>query len=572
MTTKYEQYSIERKKQQEAGTLPEFYSTAGFQLINDKEYINPNETVKDRYTTIARTLSNHLPYKYREKYNKVFFDLLWSGMLSASTPVYINTGTQDKGLPISCSGSFVLDSVDSFYTVAHELAMLSKLGFGTSAYLGDIRPRGSRIKTGGKSDGVVPVMELIFNVANHISQGNNRRGSVATYLPISHPDFWEVCRFLENNSDGSNMGWIIGDNEIELLDNNDEEMLSRYQEVMYLRMMGMGYIVDIDKANRLAPDVYKDNNIQIYASNLCSEIFLHSSDMYTFTCCLSSLNLVNWEKILENDGQAIFDSIIFLDCVNSEFIEKSKNIPGIQKARAFAEWSRPVGLGVMGLSTYMQSKGVVFDDMEGHLLNTAIFKKIRQKADEANKWLGKTLGEPELMKGTGLRCSHVLSCAPTLSTAVAMGGVSNGIEPSYANIYTQETSAGEVRRANPEIVKLLKSKGKWTKPVIQSIISNAGSVSGLDFLSDHEKAVFRTAFEVDQMAIIRMANARGQFIDQGQSVNLFFSNDAEEGYISSVHYEALKSEFIKGLYYIRSSSGVNARTSLAEAGCEMCSG
>lgn len=572
MTTKYEQYSAERKTQQLAGTLPDFYSTAGFQLISEKEYVGKHETVKDRYETIARTLSNHLPYKFREKYNTIFFNLLWDGLLSASTPVYINTGTQDKGLPISCSGSFILDSVDSFYKVAHEIAMLSKLGFGTSVYLGDIRPRGSQIKGGGKSDGVVPVMELMFNVANHISQGNNRRGSVATYLPLSHPDFWEVCHFLENNSDGSNMGWVIGDAEIALLDNADEEMTDRYQEVLYLRMLGMGYIVDVDKANRLAPDVYKENNIRIFASNLCSEIFLHSSEKYTFTCCLSSLNLVNWDKILENDGQAIFDSIIFLDCVNSEFIEKSKGIPGVEKARAFAEWSRPVGLGAMGLSTYMQSKSVVFDDMEGHLLNTGIFKKIRQKADEANKWLGENLGEPELMKGTGLRCSHVMAIAPTLSTAVVMGGVSNGVEPSFANIYTQETSAGEVRRANPEVVKLLKSKGKWNKEVIQSIIGNSGSVSHLEFLSEHEKAVFRTAFEVDQMAIVRMANARGQRVDQGQSINLFFSSEAEEEYVSSVHMEALKSEYVKGLYYIRSSSGVNARTSLTDNECEMCSG
>lgn len=571
MTTKYDEYSNERKQQQKDGTLPLFYSTAGFQLITDMEYISKGETVKDRYTTIAATLSAHMPPKYVEEYNKIFYDLLWDGLLSAATPVYINTGANNNGLPISCSGSYVFDSVDSFYSVAHEIAMLSKYGFGTSAYLGDIRPRGSSISGGGVSDGAVEVMELLFKTANHISQGNNRRGSVATYLPIEHGDFWEVCHWVENNSDGTNIGWVIGDNAIALLDNDDEEMVNRYQMVMYLRMMGLGYIIDVDKANRLAPDVYKDNNVKIKASNLCSEIFLASDEKYTFTCCLSSLNLLNWDKILENDSKAIFDSVVFLDCVNSEFIKQAKGKPGVEKALAFAEWSRPVGLGVLGLSSYMQSKSIVFDSMEGHFLNNNIFDEIKRKATEANIWLAEILGEPELMKGTGLRCSHLMACPPTLSTALIMGGLSNGIEPNFANIFTQETPAGEIRRANPILVELLKSKGQWNKHVIKSIIENKGSVFHLTFLTDHEKQVFKTAFEVDQMAIVNQANSRGSRVDQGQSLNLFLSSESDEEYVSSVHKAAMKSEHIKGLYYVRSSSGVNARTSM-DGECEMCSG
>lgn len=305
----------------------------------------------------------------------------------------------------------------------------------------------------------------------------------------------------------------------------------------------------------------------------CTEITLASTTNYTFTCCLSSLNLAKWDAIKE-DPQTIFDSIVFLDCVNSEFIKQSTDLLGLQKARDFALWSRPVGLGVMGLSTYMQSKSIVFDSFEGHLLNTSIFKTIREYADKANEWLGKELGEPELMKGTGLRCSHLIAVAPTLSNALISGGVSNGIEPFFANVFTADSPAGEIRRANPVLVELLKGYSKWNKSVIDSIIKNHGSVQHLDFLSDHEKAVFRTAFEVDQLAIIRMAEARQRYIDQAQSINLFISADAEEEYISYIHKEALLSKWIKSLYYIRSDAGVNGRTTLTEqkSSCSSCEG
>ncbi len=572
--SKYKEYSKQRQQAQELGILPEWYTTAGYQLIVDKYYIDKGETVKDRYTTIAKTLVQHLPENLRAEYEDKFFELLWEGILSPATPVYTNTGKPEKGLPISCSGTYCPDSVDGFYKTAHEIAMLSKNGFGTSVYLGDIRPRGSNAANGAKADGVVPVMDLIFFTAAHIAQGT-RRGSVACYLPVSHPDFYEVVHWLENNSDGSNFGWCFTDEDIAKLNDNDPEMLKRYQEVLYLRMLGIGYIYLSDNVSRQNPKVYKDNGIEVKASQLCTEVILHSSELLSYTCCLSSQNLVHWDKI-EANPQYIFDSIVFLDCVNSEFIKQSEGIPGLEKARNFAIWSRPVGLGVMGLSTYMQQKSIIFDSFEGHLLNTHIFKTIREWADKANEWLGATLGEPELMKGTGLRCSHLLAVAPTLSTAIVMGGVSNGIEPFYANAYISETSSGEIRRANPVLVELLKSKGYWTKDIIDSIIQNSGSVQhlGSHILTDHEKAVLRTAFEVDQMAIIRMSEARQRYIDQAQSINLFISAEAEEEYISYLHKEAMTSKWIKSLYYVRSNAGVNGRTTLSEqkSACSSCEG
>lgn len=266
---KYKSYSDLRKKLQDLGEVPSFMSTAGFQLVKDKKYIEGDETVKERFTTIANTLATHLPEQYQEHYRNRFFQLQWDGILGPSTPVYCNTGRPEKGLPISCSGSYAPDSVSGFYEVAHEIAMLSKNGFGTSVYLGDIRPRGSKITNGTIADGVVPVMRLIYNTANHISQGSTRRGSVACYLPISHPDFHEVCHWLENNADGSNFGWSWTHADIKALDDGDPEMMERYQITMYLRMLGIGYYINIDNINDLNPKVYKDNDIKVLASNLC---------------------------------------------------------------------------------------------------------------------------------------------------------------------------------------------------------------------------------------------------------------------------------------------------------------
>jgi ribonucleoside-diphosphate reductase alpha chain len=413
MMDKYKEYSNLRTQLQESGEVPEWMATAGFQLIKGKQYIGENETVKQRFETISDTLVQHLPEQFRDHYRERFFELQWKGYLGPATPVYCNVGKPEKGLPISCSGTYCPDSVSGFYEVAHEIAMLSKHGFGTSVYLGDVRPRGSSITNGSIADGVVPVLDLIYNTANHISQGSTRRGSVACYLPVSHDDFEEVCHWLENNSDGSNFGWGFTDEDIQKLHDQDPDMIKRYQEVMYLRMLGIGYIFLVDNANRLSPEVYKKNDLSIKNTNLCTEIFLYNSEKYSFTCCLSSLNLAYWDDI-EKDPTIISDSVIFLDCVNSEFIKQSEGIKGIEKARDFAAWSRPVGLGAMGLSTYMQTKSIIFDSFEGHLLNTNIFRTIKEYADKANEWMGKELGEPELMMGTGLRCSHTISVAPTL--------------------------------------------------------------------------------------------------------------------------------------------------------------
>jgi ribonucleoside-diphosphate reductase alpha chain len=556
------------KKSKENGTSPSWLHSTGFQLLCNKHYIDKGETVHDRFTTIADTLSRMLPSR-NEEFRVKFFNLLWEGKYSASTPSFINIGKPWKGMPIACSGSFVGDSVDSFYTVAHEIAMLSKNGFGTSTYIGDIRPRGSSISAGGTADGVVPIMEMMNDVVSRVSQGSSRRGSVANYIPVNHGDFDEVIHYVTHNPKGNNLGWCISDKFIEDYFNDDPEAIRRHQEMIYLRMLGKGYMFFTDRTNRQNPQVYKDNNLVVKASNLCSEVTLYSDENQTFTCCLGSLNLAKWKDITDED---IETSIVLLDCINTYFIHQAYGKKGLDKAVEAAEYGRPVGLGVMGLGTYFQQEGMVFDSLQAQFENINIFKRIQEVTDKANKMLGGWLGEPELMEGTGLRCSHLRATAPTLSTAVVLG-VSSGIEPVFANAYIQESAAGDLRRASPMFAKILKDKENFTQEILQSCIDMEGSVQHFsdDVVTQEEKGLLKTAFEVNQFAILRMADQRAKFIDQAQSVNLFLNANTDEKTVGDLHRVSYKCKYLKSLYYIR---GMDSKNSVIkhENDCESCSG
>jgi ribonucleoside-diphosphate reductase alpha chain len=554
-----------------SGEYPEWLHWSGYQMLKGKFYLEENETLKERFRVIADTLSLHVEGVFNTKeVADRFFKLLWSGKLSAATPILSNCGRPDKGLVISCSGSQVDDSIDGFYSSAREIALLSKHGFGTSANLGGIRPRNSSISNGGTAEGAVPVFELMRSVATTVSQGNTRRGSVASYLPADHDDFWELARFVLHNPDGSNLGWIITNDFIKKYNSGDSEYISRFQEMVFLRMQGKGYLMFVDRANDLAPQVYKDNELDIKASQLCNEVLLHSSNEYTYTCCLSSLNLLHWDSITDGD---IEDSLLFLDCTNSLFIHEAEGLPGLEKAVEFAKWSRPSGLGVMGLATYFLEKGVIFDSFEAKLINTSIFKRIRSVCDETNKKFGTYLGESELMKGTGLRMSHTMAVAPTLSTSSILG-VSPGIEPYLSSVYTQQGPSGDIRRANPYLFKLLKGKGMWTKEVIDSIMDNECSIQHLDQLTKKEKDLFKTAFEFSQYSLIQMNESRSKYIDQGVSFNLFINPLSDEKYIGDLHrYVFNECKYIKGMYYIRSMDEATARTDHGKYDiCESCSG
>ena len=549
----YNKLREERKRLLEFGLIPEWYSTAGWQLFKER-YLYQANNPREQYERIASTLATHTPDPglYKDK----FFQILWNGWLSPSTPVLSNIGTT-RGLPVSCAGSYIGDSIDAVYQGLHETAALTKAGFGTASYLGDIRPRGADISVGGKSSGVLPVLESYRQAMSYVAQGTARRGSWAGYLPIDHGDFMEVCEDLNHNPDGNNIGWCISDEFLVRLEHKDEDAIARYQMAMTTKMItGKGYFFFPDKANAKRPEWYVERGLDIKAPQLCAEIMLHSSDEYTYTCVLSSMNVAKYDEWKDTD--AVFIATIFLDAVCQEFLERGKNIPGLGKAIDFTKKSRALGLGVCGLHTLFQKKRLVFGEFESVMLNREIFKHLDAESRRASKWLADTWGTPEWMEGHGMANTHRIAVAPTKSTALIMGGVSEGINPDTAMVYTQRTAGGEVERISPELLSLLKEKGLNSRKYIEEVRDAMGSVQNVEWLDDNEKAIFRTAFEIPQMAVLQLASQRSEFIDQWQSLNLFFAAEEQEEYINEVHKAAFKDPNILALYYVYSRAGVQA--------------
>jgi ribonucleoside-diphosphate reductase alpha chain len=563
MVNKYEELSNERKRQQAAGSLPEWFTTGGFQLFQDK-YLYRASNFREQVERIASTAARH-SYDY-ERYCKTFFNLIWRGWLSCSTPVLANTGT-DRGLPVSCSGGVVSDSINGFYSSRKENALLTKHGFGTSSYLGGIRNRGSGISVGGVASGTLPVFKGFVQDSQDVSQGSTRRGAWAGYIEADHGDFWEIITYLENHPDDLNIGWNISDSFIKRLNEGDAETLARYQRMLKVKMItGKGYFNFIDKINRNRPPEYVRNNLYVKASNLCNEINLFSNEDHTFTCVLSSLNLAKYDEW--KDTNAIADSIHFLDCVASEFIERASNISGLERAVAFTKRGRALGLGVCGFHTLLQSRSIPFESLEAGYLNQEIFASIAAQAKRESHRLAFKYGVPEWCKHPtkGMlikmdqerRNTHLLAIAPTKSTALIMGGVSEGINPDPAMTYTASTAGGEINRIAPVLLNVMKEKGVYDKKHIDDLVDHLGSVQHVDWLNEHEKQVFKTAFEINQKHVLRHAKGRAKYIDQWQSLNLFFSAEESEEHISEIHKEAFLDEDIRGLYYIHSQAGVQA--------------
>lgn len=890
----YKKLSVKRKELQEQGLVPGWYTTAGYQMFYDKyEYETNGRSVRGQFERIAKTAAKHIPQLPEAE--EQFFNLLWNGWLSPSTPVLANMGT-NRGMPVSCSGTVIEDSVDGFYTNLHEVAMLTKYGFGTATDLSSVRPRGSKISIGGKASGVVPVIKEHVTAMRNIAQGTARRGAWAAYLDIEHGDFHEVAGLILSEPDDLNIGWTVKQSFIDKLNANDEEAIVRFQKAMKIKMvMGKGYFFFVDKANAKRPIMYKDlglfiNNSQLcvapetliltdegyqqisdledeevniwnglefskvtvkktgenqklvrvttnsgfelectpyhkfyvatrnpntgnrkvvekrahelrtgdkliksnfpviegtdtleYAydnglfsaegcntdqgsrvylyhekrqlrkhlsdiykkwtvqenqnreyshSNLmrakffvpsgdftiksklewfaglcdgdgtvarcgntqsiqvsninkefllevqlmlqtlgvsskvtvmaeegmrmlpmnngtgengefycqtsyrlligqtgictmqdmgfkthrlsltnhrpnrectqfvkvvgvidegrmddtycftepkrgmgvfngiltgqCAEIMLFNDKDHTYTCVLSSMNSAKYNEW--KNTAAPYWATIFLDCVASEFIEKAKGIGGLEKAVLFTEKSRALGLGNCGLHTLFMQEGISFESFEAHMLSQEVQATIFEQATKATKDLAELLGEPEWCKGYGVRNTHLIAIAPTKSTALLMGGVSEGINPDPAMSYTQTTSAGEVDRLNPVLLELMKKKGVYNKKHVQEITDKQGSVQHVDWLTPEEKEIFKTAFEINQKAVLRLAAARARYIDQWQSLNLFFAADESPEWITEVHKEAFLNPDILALYYIYTQAGVQA----SKGECEAC--
>ena len=550
---KFEQLSVERKELQAKGHLPEWYTTQAWQVFKEKYQFSDELAVLGRHRKIAHTLAKHMVGREAE-WEEKFFNEMWDGVLSPSTPALANTGT-DRGMMVACSGQDVNDSVDGFYTSLRETALLSKEGFGTSANFSNIRPRGTSISRGGKASGVVPVINDFFTAASKISQGGSRRGSIGAYLDIEHGDWDEACDSLAHEPNGKNYGWIIRDTFIERLKEGDPEANRRWTKALYTKLVtGKGYIFCVDKANRHRPQMYKDHGLDIQASNLCTEIMLHSSPDLTYSCILASLNLTHWDRIESSDS--VFIATVFLDCLCSEFIQKSEGLAGLEKVRDFTIKGRAIGLGIMGYHTYLQSKGIPYVGLEAKFLASRIAKHLHDESLRASQWLAQEYGEPEWCKGYGVRNTHRTAYAPTKTTSLLMGGVSESWFPDPAWVFDAASSVGELRRIPPVFYQLMKEKGVYSEETIQNVIDHLGSVQHVDWLTEEEKLVYLNAFEMEQAILLRQAAAIQKWTCQGLSLNFYVPEDGSEDLIAELMSEVLLNEYILSQYYIYSRSGV----------------
>lgn len=554
LDNKYEFLSAERKRLQKEGLLPNWYQTGGWGLFKSK-YMEGSTSFKNRVEQIAETAAKHAPQDGIDWKGK-FYEVIWNGWLSPSTPTLANLGT-NKGMPVACSGQYIGDSVADFYGELLDTAVLTKNGFGTSGYLGDIRPRGSQIATGGTASGVLPVFQTYVDAMKRVTQGVARRGAWAGYLPIDHPDFNELADWVKNNPDDANVGWTISKDFMESLDSGHPEAIERYQKALKLKMLtGKGYFLFTDKVADARPEMYKAHNLDVKASNLCTEIMLHSGEEETFTCILASMNLEKYDEWKDTD--AVFTATVFLDCVVSEFLSMASGKRGFEKAVESTKKSRALGLGVLGWHSLLHKRMIPFESFTARKLNVEIFDGVNKKSTEASRYLAGQLGEPAYCQGFGVRNTHRLAVAPTMSTSQLMGGVSQGIEPFIGNVFVQQGAGGETIRVVPELLEIMKREGVYSRETLLEIASHDGSIQHVSWMTEAEKEVFKTAFEIDPYVILNQASERQQYICQGQSINLFFGADDPEEHISSVHKAAFKDPRILSLYYIRTKAGVSA--------------
>ena len=530
-------------------------------------YLREGESAEQRGHDIAVTAEKLLKIK---GFSDKFEDYLRRGFYSLASPVWANFG-RDRGLPISCNGVFIEDRMDAILDKQAEVGMQTKHGSGTSGYFGELRGRGVEISAGGTSSGPVHFMELFDKVSSVVSQSNVRRGSFAAYLPVDHPDINEFLRIRSEGNPIQEMSFAvcIADEWMRSMIEGDKKKRSVWASIIRKRFeTGYPYIFFTDTANQQAPKPYKDKNLQIHASNLCSEIFLHSSEEESFVCCLSSLNLLEWEEIVKTD--AIETLVYFLDAVMEEYIQKTEDIPYMKASHNFAKRQRALGVGVLGWHSFLQSKLIPFEGMEAKFINTEIHKTIREKADSATKQLSVLLGEPSHLEGYGRRNMTTMAIAPTTSSSFILGQVSPSIEPLNSNYFTKDLAKGKFTYKNPYLERLLEEKKKNTQTTWKSILSKGGSVQHLNFLSDEEKSVFKTFGETSQKEIVIQASQRQKFIDQGQSLNLMISPKCPPKQVSELLIFGWE-QGVKSFYYQRSA---NPSQELARSilNCSSCEG
>jgi len=543
-----------------------------------KTYLQAGEKPKDAYWRVATTVAKRLD---KPQLATKFFDYIWKGWLCLATPVLSNTGT-DRGLPISCFGIDVGDSIYEIGSKNLELMLLAKHGGGVGIGINMIRPAGSKITGNGTSDGIVPFAKIYDSTILATNQGSVRRGAASVNIKIEHKDFEDFLEIREPKGDVNRQSLnlhqcvVISDRFMKKLEEGDSEARRKWGKLLQKRKAtGEPYIMYKGNVNKQNPEMYKKNGLKVHMTNICSEIVLHTDEQHSFVCCLSSLNLAKYDEWKDTD--LVYTSTIFLDGVLEEFIQRAKNMKGFENSVRSAERGRALGLGVLGWHTYLQQKGLPFEGLQAQFETRKIFSQLKIESERASRDLANEYGEPLWCKESGFRNTHLRAVAPTVSNSKLSGNVSSGIEPWAANVFTEQTSKGTFIRKNPELRRVLKKIGFDTKETWDKILADGGSVMGLDFLNEwcyldgklvecnevteesHKgrcysvKDVFKTFKEINQLDLVRQAGIRQQYIDQAVSLNLAFPAIAEPKWINQVHLEAWK-QGVKTLYYMRTES------------------
>ena len=519
------------------------------QMLN-RGYLLKGETLEGAIDRITEAAAKRL---YKPELKEAFKEMIVKGWISFSSPVWANMGTQ-RGLPISCFNVHVPDSIEGITHKMGEVIMQTKIGGGTSGYFGELRHRGTAVTDNGKSSGAVSFMKLFDTAMDVVSQGGVRRGAFAAYLDIDHDDVEEFLQIRDIGNPIQNlfMGVCVPDYWMHEMIEGDTDKRRIWAKVLESRQQkGMPYIFFTDNVNRNKPQVYKDKGLTINASNLCSEIMLPSTEDESFICCLSSMNLELYDEW--KDTNAVKLAIYFLDAVLSEFIEKTEGNYYLSAARNFAIRHRALGLGVLGYHSYLQRKMIPFESMEAKMFNAKVFKQIQEQSLAASKELANIYGEPELLKGYGVRNATTMAIAPTTSSSAILGQTSPGIEPFASNYYKAGLAKGNFIRKNKYLAKLLEEKGLDTEDIWRDIMLNHGSVQHMHQLTQEEKDVFKTFKEISPLEIVTQAAQRQQYIDQAQSLNLNIPSSMPIKDVNKVIIDAWKLG-VKTLYYQRSQS------------------
>ena len=550
---------------------PEYMDEISLATLS-RGYLLEGETPKKAYWRVANAAAQRLE---KPELAEKFFNIIWKGWLGLASPVLSNMGT-NRGLPISCYGIDTPDSIRGISLTNAELMRLSSYGGGVGIGISRIRERGTPIKGNGKSEGVVPWCKIYDSSIIATNQGSVRRGAASVNLNVNHPDIKEFLQIRRPKGDPNRQCLnlhqcvVIDDSFMRKIENREPASVELWLEILKSRMeTGEPYIMFEDNVNSNNPLSYKINNLKVSMTNICSEITLFTDEEHSFICCLSSLNLAKWDEWKDTDTIEL--AIWFLDAVMQEFIDKTDGKESMIRTYNHARKGRALGLGVMGWHTFLQQKELPFNSIASTAYTHQIFSKIKMKSEEASRALALEYGEPLWCKGTGMRNTHLLAIAPTVSNSVITGGISAGIEPLPANIYVFNGARGTFIRKNKYLENLLENKGFNTEEIWGQIMEQNGSVQGLpdNILTPEEKELFLTFPEINQLELVRQAAIRQKYLDQTQSLNLSFSPTDSPKWINQVHMEAHKLG-IKTLYYLRTDSVIKGDIGSRTDDCVSC--